>query len=74
MEHEVKREDNDDPQVSIRGGVDAFQFLSEDKKQLVQLRRGGFSFNRLIPYISLDDYLGEVSRTWALFVDVVRPW
>lgn len=54
-------------------GVQAFQFLQEDSKQLVQLRTQGYSFNRLAPYESLDHYLPEMERTWRLFVEIAQP-
>jgi uncharacterized protein (TIGR04255 family) len=53
--------------------VQAFQFLQDDEKQLVQVRAQGFSFNRLAPYHSLDDYLPEIERTWRLYVELVSP-
>jgi uncharacterized protein (TIGR04255 family) len=37
------------------------------------VRAQGFSFNRLAPYTSLDDYLPEIERTWRLYVDLVSP-
>ena len=58
---------------SVRQGLHGFQFLSEDEKQLVQVRTQGFSFNRLAPYTTLDDYLPEVERTWRLFVQLATP-
>jgi uncharacterized protein (TIGR04255 family) len=58
------------PQMSVRHGMQAFQFLQGDEKQLVQVRAQGFSFNRLAPYTSLDDYLPEIKRTWQLFVGI----
>jgi uncharacterized protein (TIGR04255 family) len=61
------------PQLSIRHGIQAFQFLHADEKQLVQVRAQGFSFNRLAPYTSLDDYLPEIKRTWQLFVGLASP-
>lgn len=54
-------------------GIQGFQFLQEDDKQLVQVRAHGFSFNRLAPYTSLDDYLPEIERTWRLFVGLASP-
>ena len=38
-------------------------------------RRGrqGYSFNRLAPYSSLDDYLPEIERTWKLFLEIAEP-
>jgi uncharacterized protein (TIGR04255 family) len=61
------------PNVTTKQGIQALQFLHEDEKQLVQVRAQGFSFNRLAPYKSLDDYLPEIERTWRLFVDLAAP-
>jgi len=61
------------PHASSRRAVQAFQFLHEDEKQLVQVRANGFSFNRLAPYTSLDDYLPEIERVWHLYVDLASP-
>jgi uncharacterized protein (TIGR04255 family) len=61
------------PQLDVRAATDAFQLLSEDEPQLVQVRRGGFSFNRFPPYKGLDEYLPEIERTWKVFVDLVSP-
>ena len=47
--------------------IQSLQFLHEDEKQLVQVMAQGFSFNRLAPYTSLDDYLPVIQRTWELF-------
>lgn len=62
-----------EPRLSAQRGIQAFQFLQEDEKQLVQVRAHGFSFNRLAPYTSLGDYLPEIERTWRLFVGFVSP-
>ena len=61
------------PKVSMRRGLQALQLLQEDDLQLVQVRTGGFSFNRLRPYSSLDDYLPEIERSWRIFVKVAEP-
>jgi len=61
------------PNVTSKLGLQALQFLQEDGKQLVQVRTQGFSFNRLAPYKSLDDYLPEIERTWRLFVGLAAP-
>ena len=61
------------PQVTSSEGWQAHQYLSDDRKQLVQVRPNGFSFNRLAPYTSLDDYLPEIERTWRLFVQIASP-
>ena len=59
--------------LSASQAVQAFQFLDDDERQLVQVRMQGFSFNRLAPYTSLDDYLPEIERTWRLYVKLVTP-
>jgi len=61
------------PNMSTHRTVQAFQCRHEDEKQLVQLRAQGFSFNRLAPYTSLDDYLPEIERTWRLYVELASP-
>ncbi|MGC8731920.1 MAG: TIGR04255 family protein [Halothiobacillaceae bacterium] len=61
------------PQFTSSEGWQALQYLSEDGQQLVQVRPNGFSFNRLVPYSSLDDYLPEIERTWLLFKELAHP-
>lgn len=66
-----KAEGEIDP--SFRQGLRGYMYLQEDGKQLIQVRTNGFSFNRLAPYSSFDDYLPEIIRTWGLFRDVTKP-
>jgi len=74
QQHFIEAHPDEPPKMSVsRQGVQAFQFLQEDEKQLVQIRLQGFSFNRLAPYTTLDDYLEEIERTWKLFVDLTSP-
>ena len=72
---EAKIESKSDaaPQMSVRGGIQAFQCFDETEKQLVQVRAQGYSFNRLAPYTSMDDYSPEIERTWNLFVELMSP-
>lgn len=72
-QHEVKINADDALIETVTKTLEAFQFLQEDKKQLVQLRKNGFSFNRLVPYSSLDDYLSEIKRTFTIFTDLTKP-
>ena len=39
----------------------------------MQVRAQGYSFNRLAPYTSMDDYLPEIERTWNLFLKLMSP-
>jgi uncharacterized protein (TIGR04255 family) len=64
---------NEPPQSSTTQALRALQFFSKDSLQLVQVRSNGYSFNRLRPYSTLDDYLPEIERAWRLFVDLVAP-
>ena len=73
QEHKISPQADVPPQVSLRRGLQAVQFLSVDERQIVQFRAGGFSFNRLAPYSQLDDYLPEIERTWRLFVEKTEP-
>jgi uncharacterized protein (TIGR04255 family) len=73
QEIEVQRKPGAAPQTTAREALQALQFLRDDEKQLVQIRPQGFSFNRLAPYSSFDEYLPEIERTWQVFVSVVAP-
>ena len=59
--------------ASIQGSIEAIRFLHKDKKQIVQLRREGFSFNRLAPYEGFDAYQAEIERVWKIFLPLVKP-
>lgn len=61
------------PSVTTTQGIQALQFRQDDEKQIVQFRAQGFSFNRLAPYSSLDQYLPEIERTWGLFAGLALP-
>jgi uncharacterized protein (TIGR04255 family) len=70
---EIEFKQDEPAKLAVRQGMQAFQFLQEDEKQLVQVRVQGFSFNRLSPYTSLDDYLPEIKRTWGLYAELASP-
>ncbi len=72
-EHQISAAPDGPLAVTSRQGLQALQYLSADEKQLVQFRPGGFSFNRLAPYTTLDDYLREIERTWRIFVEIAKP-
>ena len=72
-EHQLSAVPGQPVAVTSRQGLQALQYASLDEKQIVQFRLNGFSFNRLAPYSSFDDYLPEIERTWRLFVDISRP-
>lgn len=72
-EHLFKKEGDAPAEILVNQGLGALQFLTEDKKQLVQFRPNGFSFNRLAPYRSLDDYLPEIESAWETFLSLANP-
>jgi len=61
------------PQVNVQQGLSGIRFHQPDGKQLVQFRSAGYSFNRLAPYSSLDDYFPEIARTWGIFKAIAKP-
>lgn len=73
FEHQIKTQGDATPETVTRRGLQGYLFRTEDRKQLVQVRSEGFSFNRLAPYSSLDDYLPEIERTWELFQEIAQP-
>lgn len=73
QELQIQLKENESVTQSKRQGIQAFQFLKDDEKQLVQVRSTGYSFNRLSPYTSFDDYLPEIQRTWDLYREVATP-
>ena len=70
---QIEKLSGEPPAPQAMGKTQAYQFFQEDTKQLVQVRSQGFSFNRLAPYSTLDDYLPEIERTWKLFVGFAGP-
>jgi uncharacterized protein (TIGR04255 family) len=74
QEHLFEHHGAEPPTFSARQGVQALQFFKQaDDRQLIQILRQGFTFNRLAPYTSLDDYLSEFERTWKTFVNLAKP-
>ena len=71
-EHQISAVPDQPVAVTSRQGLQALQYFSADEKQLIQFRPAGFSFNRLAPYTTLDDYLAEIERTWRIFVDIAN--
>ncbi|SCC94912.1 conserved hypothetical protein [Thiomonas sp. X19] len=74
MQHvQVKAEADGTVNSSLNQGLEAFMFKQADQKQLVQVRKTGFSFNRLAPYEGLETYLPEIERVWSLYREIARP-
>ncbi len=73
LKHKVQIREKEPSETATQHGVQGYLFRSEDGKQLVQVRTQGFSFNRLAPYSSLDDYVPEIERTWRVFLELTSP-
>lgn len=73
QEFKIEAKDASAQATTTHAAVRALQIRSQDEKQIVQVRAEGFSFNRLAPYTTLDDYLPEIERTWRLYVDLASP-
>jgi uncharacterized protein (TIGR04255 family) len=61
---------------STNRSIQAVQFLQETGNQItqiIQFRTQGFSFNRLKPYSSFDDYIPEIEAMWQYFVTSASP-
>ncbi len=50
-----------------------YGFISKNKKQVLQVRRNGFTFSRLRPYETWGKLRDESKRLWNLFVDSLKP-
>jgi uncharacterized protein (TIGR04255 family) len=72
-EHHIETKALTQSRYGVKHRVQGVQLVQDDEKQLVQVKTGGFSFHRLAPYSTLDDYLGEMERTWRLFVQLSSP-
>ena len=74
LQQQVEHREGQEPRLTNASrDLHAHQFRSRDEKQIVQIRRGGYSFNRLAPYSTLDDYLEEIRRTWNIYRDISTP-
>jgi len=71
--HKIELQADKSLQHRVKRGLAAFRFRNGDGRQLVQVRAQGFSFNRLAPYTTLDDYLAEIERCWKLYAALTGP-
>jgi uncharacterized protein (TIGR04255 family) len=53
--------------------VIGLRFTSSDEKQVLQLRRDGFTFSRLAPYTDWEQVFAEATRLYRLYEGVARP-
>lgn len=72
-QHQIEHHGDAPLRFSARQGLQALQFLTDDEKEVVQVRAQGYSFNRLAPYTTLDDYQLEIEASWLLYCRLVNP-
>ncbi len=53
--------------------VDGYLFISKDSKQVVQARKDGFTFNKLKPYLSWEDFSAQAKISWQHYIKMTRP-
>ena len=73
LEHQIELTGTTSTTFDGKQGLQALLFKHADEKQIVQFRTDGYSFNRLAPYATLDDYLPEIERTWRSYVTATGP-
>jgi uncharacterized protein (TIGR04255 family) len=73
QQHVFKQQAGAMPEMETHKGKGAMQFLTEDEKQLIQFRPNGFSFNRLAPYDSFDNYFKEIETRWKTYLELAQP-
>lgn len=74
VQQTIKHEAGSAAEVSTRfSGLHGYRLLSRDGKNVVQLRRDGFTFSRLSPYTRWDEVFAEAWRLWSLYVDAAKP-
>ncbi len=70
--HEIKNGKYIDPHIEDLG-IQGFLFKTNDKKQVVQFRNDGFTFNRLKPYSEWVDIRKEAQELWPLYMKIAKP-
>jgi uncharacterized protein (TIGR04255 family) len=53
--------------------VNGYIFTSADKRQILQVKLDGFTFNRLKPYENWKLFRDEAHRLWQLFKEIASP-
>ena len=74
IEQTIKQEPGQSAEFSTRvSGIHGHRLLSKDGKNVVQLRRDGFTFSRLNPYTQWEEVFSEAWRVWSMYVETAKP-
>lgn len=72
--HEVKMAPGQEPQQTLLDlGWKGLRLRSSDNLHIAQFNRDGFVFNRLHPYESWEQLIGEGMRLWDIHRKIARP-
>jgi len=63
----------DEPQAENQQQHTGFRLISEDKKQIVQIRTDGFAFSILNPYDSWEPFCSQARSLWDLYRKAMKP-
>ena len=61
------------PSVSHSIDANGLQYSRSDEPFVFQVRRDGFTLNRLFPYQDWVSFKAEASRLWPLYKDALKP-
>lgn len=53
--------------------LDAIIFRNEEKSEVLQFKKQGFTFNKLKPYTSWEDVIEKAKMAWEKYVQVSKP-
>lgn len=59
--------------ISTQHDINGYRYQSTDGLNIVQLRRNGYTYNRLHPYHSWVEIKDEAMRIWELYLNLARP-
>lgn len=54
-------------------GLLGYFFRSEDKLDVAQFRKDGFTYNRLKPYTSWDEIFSKAKQLWEIYLEALSP-
>lgn len=59
--------------ITEEEGLNGFFYKSNDKKDIVQFRRDGFTYNRLHPYTNWDYLIQRAKQTYPIYKEIAKP-
>ena len=71
---DVKVKPDKEPHLSAKSrGIRGFIYKTEDKKNIVQFRKDGFTFNRLKPYTNWEEFIAIAEKLWGIYLEKSTP-